>query len=244
MTMKSTWISAAALCGWLMAGQAWADCTPPAVSGEADFSLCKDWPAYPSLTITALSTFVPDPVYGHDGSVGSYDLDLAVITAGSPKPLATYHQPSVFLSDAIALENLELDTARYKLTPDLRAFGVRAHFKGSSRVNPLDETLLSLYVKEGDKLRPVLDRLVVYSFSGEWDGNCAGERSETVRTLEMGKTSSHGYADIIVRSVTMGLVGEGPPDTCESKTTHEKPVLTTLRYDGQQYFVPENLRGY
>nr|WP_323164008.1 hypothetical protein [Pseudomonas atacamensis] len=143
--MKSTWISAAALCGWLMAGQAWADCTPPALSGEADFSLCKDWPAYPQLTITALSTFVPDPVYGHDGSVGSYDLDLAV-TAGSPKSLATYHQPSAFLSDAIALESLELDTARYKLTPDLRAFGVRAHFKGSSRVNPLDEILLSLYV--------------------------------------------------------------------------------------------------
>ncbi|MEB2652868.1 hypothetical protein SOP89_15960 [Pseudomonas siliginis] len=244
MTMKSNWISAVALCGWFMAGQAWADCTPPAVSAEADFSLCKEWPAYPSLTITALSTFVPDPVYGHDGSVGSYELDLAIITAGSPKPLATYHQPSAFLSDAIALESLELDTARYKLTPDLRAFGVRAHFKGSSRVNPLDETLLSLYVKEGDKLRPVLDRLVVYSFSGEWDGNCAGERSETVRTLEMGKTSSLGYADIIVRSVTTGLVGEGPPDTCESKTTHEKPVLTTLRYDGQQYFVPENLRGY
>ncbi|WP_189673781.1 hypothetical protein [Pseudomonas khorasanensis] len=241
--MKSMWISAAALCGLVMAGHAWADCTPPATSAEADFSLCKDWPAYPPLTITALSTFVPDPVYGHGGRVGSYDLSLAIITAGSPKPLATYHQPSTFLSDAIALDSLELDTARYKLTPDLRAFGVRANFKGSSRVNPLDETLLSLYVKEGDKLRPVLDRLLVYSFSGEWDGNCAGERSETVRTLEMGKATSHGYADIIVRSVTTGLAGEGPPDTCESKTTYEKPVLTTLRYDGKTYVLPQGFKG-
>ena len=241
--MRTMWISAAALCGWLMAGQAWAGCTPPSVSTEVDFSLCKDWPAYPQLTITALSTFVPDPVYGHGDRVGSYDLSLAVITAGGPKPLAAYHQPSAFLSDAIALDNLELDTARYKLTPDLRAFGVRAHVKGSSRVNPLDETLLSLYVKESDKLRPVLDRLLVYSFSGEWDGNCAGERAETVRTLEMGKTSSHGYADIIVRSVTTGLVGEGPRDTCESKTTHEKPVLTTLRYDGKTYVLPQGFKG-
>lgn len=241
--MKSMWISAAVLYGWLMTGQAWADCTRPAVSAEVDFSLCKDWPAYPPLTITALSTFVPDPVNADGGRVGSYNLDLAVISAGSAQPLATYHQRSAFLCDAIGLESLELDTARYRLTSDLRAFGVRAHFKGSSRVNPLDETLLSLYVKEGDKLRPVLDRLVVYSFSGEWDGNCAGERSETVRTLEMGKTGAHGYADIIVRSVTTGLAGEGPPDSCELKTTHEKPVLTTLRYDGKTYVLPQGFKG-
>lgn len=243
MTMKSIWLGAAALCGGLIAGPAWADCTPPAVSGEADFSVCRDWPAYPQLTITALSTFVPDPVNGHGSRVGSYNLNLAVVTAGIAKPLATYDQRSMFLSDAIALESLELDTARYKLAPDVRAFGVRAHFKGSSRVNPLDETLLSLYVREGDKLRPVLDRLLVYSFSGEWDGNCAGERSETVRTLEMGKTSSHGYADIMVRSVTSSLSGVGPRETCESKTSHEKPVLTTLRYDGKTYVLPRGFKG-
>ncbi|WP_223259088.1 hypothetical protein [Pseudomonas moraviensis] len=69
------------------------------------------------------------------------------------------------------------------------------------------------------------------------------QRSETVRTLEMGKTGAHGYADIIVRSVTTGLAGEGPPDSCELKTTHEKPVLTTLRYDGKTYVLPQGFKG-
>ncbi|MFJ2320082.1 hypothetical protein [Pseudomonas sp. NPDC087817] len=243
MTVKSGLIRCVALGGWLLAGQAFADCTPPAVTGQWDFSVCKDWPVDPPLTITAVSKFVADPVYAKGEKIGTYDLDLSVLSADDSTSLATWHQPSAFSTDAIEMQSVELDTARYKLTPTLRAFGVRAIFKGSSSVNPLNETVLSLYVKEGGKLRPVLDRLVVYRFSGEWDGNCAGDRGTTVRTIEMGKTSSHGFADLILKSVTTGLTGEGPPDTCEIKTTHYKPELTTLRYDGKSYVLPNDVQG-
>ena len=243
MTVKSGWIGCAVLCGWLLAGQALADCTPPAVSGNWDLGQCKDWPAYPGLTISSLLKFEPDPVDTDGDKIGSYDLNLSVLSADDPTPIATYHQPAAFFSDAFALDSVQIDTARYKLTPELRAFGIRANFKGSSRVNPLDETVLSLYVKEGSKLRPVLDRLVVYRFSGEWDGNCAGERATTVRTIELGKNSSHGFADLVVKSVTTGLVGEGSPDNCEMKTTNDKPVLTTFRYDGKTYVLPQSFKG-
>jgi hypothetical protein len=109
----------------------------------------------------------------------------------------------------------------------------------------VDESWLSLYVKEGDKLRPVLDRLVVYAYGGEWDTRCAGERSNTMRTIEIGKTSSHGYADLIVKSVTTGMVGEGEGEGegCDVKTTTAKPVLTTLRYNGKTYVLPEGFKG-
>ena len=243
MAVKSGWIVCVALGGWFIAGQAFADCTPPAVTGQWDFSVCKDWPVDPALTITALSTFVADSVYAKGEKIGSYDLDLSVLSADGSTSLATYRQTNAFSTDAIELENVELDTARYKLTSKLRAFGVRAMFRGSSSVNPLNETVLSLYVKEADKLRPVLDRLVVYRFSGEWDGNCAGDRGTTVRTIEMAKTSSHGYADLIVKSVTTGLTGEGPPDTCEIKTTNYKPELITLRYNGKSYVLPNGFQG-
>ncbi|WP_433589446.1 hypothetical protein [Pseudomonas koreensis] len=243
MTVKSGWVGCWVLCGWLMAGQAFAECSPPAVAGQWDFSVCKEWPVVPALTINAIAKFEPDPVYAHGDRIGSYDLDLSVSSVDNLTPLATYHQPSAFQSDAFALESLELDTARYKLTSDIRAFGVRAIFKNSSRVNPMDETQLSLYVKEGGKLRPVLDRMLVYRFGGEWDGNCAGERATTISTIEIGKTSSHGFADLIVKSVTTGVSGEGPPDNCEIKTTNHKPVLTTLHYDGKSYVLPKGFQG-
>nr|WP_065257667.1 hypothetical protein [Pseudomonas bananamidigenes] len=226
-----------------MAGAVLADCVPAPVTNERDFSVCKDWPAYPGLTLNAVSKFEPDPVYGKSGDVGSYDLALSVVSGGGSEPLASYYKPSAFLSDAFALESVEFDTARYKLTPEIRAFGVRVAFKGSSRVNPMDETSLSLYVREGDTLRPVLDRLVVYGYNGEWDGNCAGERASTQRTIEIGKTSSHGYADLIVKSVTTGTVGKGDPGTCNEKTTTGKPVLTTLHYDGKSYVLPKGFKA-
>ncbi|WP_445179445.1 hypothetical protein [Pseudomonas sp. McL0111] len=244
MTVKSGVMGCAALLGVLMAGQVLAACERPAVVKVMDFSVCKDWPAFPGLTLTAVANFSPDPMYGESDRVGTYDLGLSVLSTDSPEPLATYRLPSAYMSDAIAVDDLQLDTARYKLTPELQAFGVRVRFRGSSRVNPVDETLLSLYVKEGSTLRPVMDRFVVYQFGGEWDGGCAGERYETIRTVELAKTRSHGYADLIVKSVSTSLVGEGEPQSCDVKSTTDKPVLTTLRYDGKAYVLPEGFKGF
>ncbi|MGV8886734.1 MAG: hypothetical protein ACOH2P_01420 [Pseudomonas sp.] len=243
MTVKSGLISCVAVCNLMMAAQVLAECAKPVLSDKFGFAVCKDWPASPDLTLTATSEHEPNPAFESSGPDGIYDLSLAVVSSSDSKPLASFHQASAFVSDAIAIEDLQLDTARYMLTPDLRAFGVRTTFKGSSRVNPLNETLLSLYVKEGDALRSVMDRLITYEFSGEWDGNCAGERYETLRTVEMTKTSSHGYADLIVKSVTTDLIGVGEAEACELKSTTHKPVLTTLRYDGNTYVLPQGLKG-
>ncbi|WP_223416127.1 MULTISPECIES: hypothetical protein [unclassified Pseudomonas] len=243
MTLKSGWMSCVALCGLVMTTQAFADCEKPFLAGDFGYSVCKDWPAYPGLTITALSQFESGYSASDYGPQGRYDINLAVVSAGASKPLATYQQSAAFESDAIAFEDLQLDTARYKLTPDLRAFGVRATFNGSSRVNPVSEKLLSLYVKEGDRLRPVLDKLITYEYGGEWDGNCAGELYQHTRTLEIGKTSSQGYADLIVKTVTTREVGKGEGEACVAKTITDKPVLTTLRYDGKSYVLPQGFKG-
>ncbi|VVO87475.1 hypothetical protein PS858_02119 [Pseudomonas fluorescens] len=243
MTLKSGWMSCVALCGLVMTTQAFADCAKPFLAGDFGYSVCKDWPAYPGLTITALSQFESGYSASDDGPQGKYDLNLAIVSAGDSKPLATYHKAAAFESDAIAYEDLQLDTARYKLTPDLRAFGVRVTFNGSSRVNPVSETLLSLYVKEGGQLRPVLDKLITYEYGGEWDGNCAGELYQHTRTLEIGNTRSHGYADLIVKTVSTRENGKGEGEACESKTITEKPVLTTLRYDGKSYVLPQGFKG-
>jgi hypothetical protein len=236
-------MSCVTLCGLVMTTQAFADCEKPFLAGDFGYSVCKDWPAHPGLAITALSQFESGYSASDYGPQGKYDLNLAVVSAGDSKPLATYHKATAFESDAVAFEDLQLDTARYTLTPDLRAFGVRATFNGSSRVNPRSEILLSLYVKEGDQLRPVLDKLITDEYGGEWDGNCAGELYQHTRTLEIGKTRSQGYADLIVKTVTSRTVGKGEGAACKSTTLTDKPVLTTLRYDGKHYVLPQGFKG-
>jgi len=146
-------------------------------------------------------------------------------------------------SDAVAYEGLAIDTARYKLTPDDRAFGIRSSFEHNSSVSPYYKTELALYLREGDSLRPVLEGLVISTGRGEWDGNCAGQGEKTQRTLDIGKTLHNGFADLVVTStVTVTesvVVGEACKDT--SKTL--KPTRITLNYDGKRYVVPEALKG-
>lgn len=185
----------------------------------------------------------PDSTSALSSRDGSYSLSLAVVSSANGQPLASVRQAAMYVSDAFYFDGLSLDTGRFQLAPEVRAFGVRASFRGSSRVNPLDQVGLNLYVREGTTLRPVLEKFLAYSYSGEWDGNCSGQRQETTRTLDIGKTRSHGYADLIVRSVTTTTTGRGKGDSCQSTDKTAKPVLTTLRYDGERYPLPESLKS-
>lgn len=243
MTVKSGVMGCLALCAVLMAGQVLADCVPAPVTGDLDFSVCKEWPAYPGLNISADTKFERSSVQGGTDTSGTYDLNLSVLKNDQTEPIATYHQPSAFFSGGVALRELSLDTARYKLTPEVRAFGVRVQFTNSSRLNPLEETHLSLYVREGEKLRPVLSQLVVYEYGGEWDGDCTGERYETIRTVEIAKTSSHGYADLIIKTRQTGTTNVVKGDACEDKISVSSPELTTLRYDGKSYVLPKGFQA-
>jgi len=240
MTMKSVLCGCVAVGGFLLAGQVLADCVKPAVTGEYGFSACKEWPAYPGLTLTARSQYEQGSTQG-GGPQGTYDLDLAVLSVDQASPVATYHKAGAFASDAIELDELTLDTARYALTPELRAFGVRTHSRNFSSANPYAQTLLSLYVREGNRLRPVLENLYVDVSGAEWDG-CAGDSFQNSRTVEIAKTRSHGYADLIVKTVASGTTAVGKGETCDEKFSSHT-VLTTLRYDGKSYVVPAALKG-
>ncbi|ANL38090.1 hypothetical protein [Rhizobium phaseoli] len=93
-------------------------------------------------------------------------------------------------------------TARYQLAPKRTAFGLRVSQEGSSRANPFGETTLWLFAIEGDGLKPIRDDVVVRESHGEWDTVCAGEFSETTRTLSMVPSAKDTVADIIVTETT------------------------------------------
>jgi hypothetical protein len=108
-----------ALCGALIAGQVLADCVPAPVTGDLDFSVCKEWPAYPGLTISANAKFERSSVPDSADTSGTYDFNLTVLKSDQTEPVATYHQGSAFFSGGVALRELSLDTA------------LQAHSRGS-----------------------------------------------------------------------------------------------------------------
>ena len=220
--------------------QAQAACTTKAFDGQS-MSRCVVWPAFPSQAIAVKSTYLADS--GGDDA-GVFDLDLSIVNASNANPIATYRKPGAYNSDAVRFDDLRIDTGRYRLAPNVRAFGLRSKFVHSSHAIPYEKTDLALYVREGNNLRPVLEGLVVYKNNGEFMSDCEGYTNEVRRSVEIGSSSHHGFADLIITTRASKMNDAKSGNECVSKTTHLKKTRITLTYDGQQYGVPEDLRGY
>lgn len=201
---------------------------------------CKAWPANPDLLLAAVPLMqdTPDPENGHDG-----ELDVLVLDRQSLQVRHRLRIPDLMSDDALRIASLSFDTARYDVTPERRAFGIRIEREGASRANPMDETSLRLFTVEDGGLRMVLDGLIVNRSSGQWDTQCAGNYSERAVSLAIGDTQRKGYRDLIAtesHSASRAAVQQGG---CVEKTVKEGKTRHTLRFDGKRYRIPEPLRS-
>lgn len=218
--------------------QTWARALHPTLVFDTEHAVCKTNPAEPQQVLAALTfTNAPPDEYGE----GEYDLEVLVADAARGAIIAHHYQSAAISSDAIQFEELSLDTARYQIAPQSRAFGVRVRYKGSSRVNPYNATSLNLYTLEGPVLRQVMDKLQVEESGGEWDGNCAGDFYQKQRTLAIGGTGNRGFAKLNIDEKNTGTHNVPKGDDCQygrGKATTAKYVVD---YDGSQYSVPQGL---
>jgi hypothetical protein len=204
----------------------------------AVFAVSKVWPADETKTIAALA--IPSES-GEDG-VSRYDLDVVVVDSGSLTVIARYTEKKAIASDAVSFNGFAIDTAAYRLSKTTRAFGVRMGYEGSSRVNPYSCEVIDLFVISGKSLKMTAGPLQVSKSSGEWDGNCAGEFTDTVRTISLGKNQTRGYKDLIVEGKVTTRVSKPDKDgNCNDKETQNPGEKFTLKYDGKQYKLPGEL---
>lgn len=204
---------------------------------EATQGVCRVWPADTSLTLMAV------PLLGEwqeDGSYRDGDLDLLVVDTTTLHPRATLRLPGAMSSDAVRIEGVSLDTARYRLSADVRAFGVRISRSGSSQPNPFSDTRLQLFVLDKDRLTPVTGQIVMNLFSGEWDTRCTGEFNDVERTLEVEPPPAQGFATLRVRERITGIINrEDAAGQCV-EDRHTLPVKHyTLQPKGRSYPLPE-----
>ena len=208
---------------------------------DAERGACRVWPADTSLTLIAVPVLGPEEF---NGEVQQGDLDVLVVDSTSMRPRAGLRLPEVMSSDAIHVDSVGLDTARYRLSPSVRAFGVRSSRSNSSQPNPFSETRLQLLVFNGTNLEAVTEQIVVSSSGGEWDTRCAGEFHETKRTLELGPAPAQGWATLTVRERSASTVShEDAAGSCiEQREDH--PVRSfRLQPKGRTYLLPNEIKA-
>ncbi|WP_418502332.1 hypothetical protein [Flagellimonas sp.] len=140
-----------------------------------------------------------------------------------------------WVSDAIALQEIKIDTAPYDLSEGKRAFGIRIRYHGMSSANPYENETLSLFVKSGHELQKILSNYSVMDYGGEWDTDCQGEFTRTEKTLLLSEERTNGWFDILVKSkITETKNEEDENRDCLAKETISTET-TVLKFNGKEY---------
>jgi hypothetical protein len=207
---------------------------------------CKIWPAFPGRSIVVL----PLPRETTDNGAKVFDLELLLIQRpdnGNTERdvvIGRLLQPEALDEDATtAIQDIRIDTSRYVLSPDARAFGLRVRYRGSNAPgSPLGSETVRLYVHHGNKLRQVLQEIELDHDNGGWDSTCTGHFEKLRTMLSVGKSTSNGFADLqLSRTLVQSRAQEQEDQVCVEKALPARFSTVTLRYDGERFRVPKSL---
>lgn len=207
---------------------------------------CKVWPARPEFTLLAVNLQGPDD---REQGISQGDLEVLVVSNGQDQVRYRHRDAHVLDGDAIFVDGVGLDTARYRLSAQIMAFGVRIGRRNMSQPNPFHLTTLRLYaldpgLAQEQGLRLVLRDLEVESSGGEWDMRCAGERNEISRTLAIDAAKEqHGLADLMVRGKATAITSRLEGEECVDQQVVRVEPARRLRFDGGTYPIPDALQG-
>ncbi|AZA82700.1 hypothetical protein EG341_03680 [Chryseobacterium lactis] len=157
-----------------------------------------------------------------------------VITDGNGTIRNQYFDPTEIISDAIMLTGLTIDTGLYTIGTNIRAFGVKVDFTGSSRPNPYSSETISLYYPEGKTLRKVLDQFELDSSHGEWDTRCNGEFENRHSVMIIGTAKTNNFSDIKIKTTSVTTINKDLNGECEGKET-SKTSYKTLQFKNGKY---------
>ncbi len=204
-------------------------------------AVCQPWRAFPGRSVVVL----PLPRKGSEPDFTEFDLDVLVVQQadnGNTDRTAIVSrllEAKALADGAIRIEEIRIDTARYRLARDAGAFGLRVRYQGTSRANPYANETLSLYVPQGSRLAKVLDGLEMSLQRGEWDTQCAGNFETARGSLSLGPGTGNGYADLVLHRTRIESINRLQGEEC---VTQEQPArfgTTTMRYDGSAYRIPK-----
>lgn len=210
-------------------------------SGMPNFIECKMWPEDPTRYIVAIASFQDHPALASSANneTDFYNLTVLLLKNTSDQVVARLVQKRAFSSDAVRLTGIAIDSAPYKLAPGLRVFGVRARFESGSSVSSWEHEQLNLYLVQGAELRQIVGSLLMAEKSYEKVDECQEALTDRSRHLIVAPHSTLGKADLILKEKVLIDKSSMQKEQCVSKR-NVVSKSTTLRFDGQNYPVPED----
>lgn len=167
-------------------------------------SACRHWPWRPAWRLSAVA-FEAAP---YDEDWGGRRIGLAVAVHDGARRIASYVvEEQEDASIRWGEDALWLDTARYDLAEGLRAFGVvqRTGYSPPCAEGRRTGTL-TLYVIDGDTLRPVLgmDMTRTLTLQGGCYSGIDTVQQEASISIELADATTHGFRDLWISADIRG----------------------------------------
>ncbi|WP_103070127.1 PA3715 family protein [Aquimarina sediminis] len=201
---------------------------------KEEFIVSKVQPHNPNETIVV----IPEIAGEEDEHLFELNSHIVLVDNTTGKITHKYFESSKtngWVSDAVILSEISIDTAPYILAKDTRALGVRVFYYGMSKPNPYSNRTISLFVKSGDALKEVL-HYDVEDYGAEWDTQCAGESTSVKNTFIMSEEKTNGYFDIIVKSkITESKTYVDENGECEEEKDKITSKTAVLQFNGKKY---------
>ena len=145
-----------------------------------------------------------------------------------------YTKKAEWTSDAMCLDELNIDTGLYYLNKSTRAFGIRYSYYGSSRVNPFNSESINLYYINNNQMVEVLNDFLLNNLNGETNGDCENGSYETSKSVFIiSDKMTTKFNDITVKTK---LKDYSLDEDCEKEIIKKESTKSSvLKFDEKQH---------
>lgn len=190
--------------------------------------VCKVWPYDNSKTIAAFHTRDGDSTTDDDRLLVMVIENQATVVAGYQSPALWYYGRSY--------PELRIDTARYDVTEDVRAFGIDIYEQSpASCPDGGSGARRNLFVIDDGSLRLILENFLLskWRFSKGWHTRCGPAVESVIEEkaffISLGDETSNGYRNLVITEKTW--LDNLPDD----KVSRQYKLI----YSGKKYLVPD-----
>lgn len=179
----------------------------------------------------------------NDGETYELNTNIVIANNSTGNITHTFYESSKtngWVSNAIFIYEIAIDTTNYKLNTSKNAFGVIVKFRTMSQPNPYYSESLSLFAKDKNTLNKVLDFYEIYESFGEVNVNgCDSKIEVNSHKLSMSNIKTNTFNNILITKtnseINHSIDNNGdcnPKETIHSETTHvlkfDKTLYKTL----------------
>ena len=211
-------------------------------SPENTTNMYVDCKAHPAIEHASIVAIASEQLHIPNAGDENFNLDISLVDTKSEEVLAhRLYEAKIQNGGGPKLTSIEIDTARYFVSPNSRAFGIRASFYMGFTSNQE----LSLFLFHDKDVVNILSGAEMQIFFTNRGASCAQQTREAARILVIDKKLTNGFYDLLVKEqLTDSEERIDQMGECKLVPINKETEQYRLQYDGTQYVIPNEMRFF